>query len=127
MNPGFYVDESYYQAGRTVIDLVYTSGATGAIPSPLGAVNYGVTSVTRTGTGALTIVFDGQWFGLLNYSLPVHQASYSKSGACHGEIAGVTASTRTILVQLVDAAGDATDSTTGDIVHMTFEFQRYGN
>jgi hypothetical protein len=127
MNPGFYVDLSSYQAGRCFIDLIYTSGASGAVPSPLGNFAFGITSVTRTGTGLFTIVFDGQASALLNYTLNNHQATYSASGACFVQVTGVTLSTRTITIQTVTAAGAAVDPASGDILHMTFQFQLYGN
>lgn len=126
MNPGFYIDITSYQAGRTLMDCVYTSLASGVVPA-LGPVNYGLASLTYSGTGVLTAVFNEQAHGLLNWNLNVHQASYSKTGACFVKVTGVNLGTNTVTMLIVDAAGDAVASAAGDILHFTFEWQRYSN
>jgi hypothetical protein len=129
MNPGFYVNDSSYQNAETRIHLVMTMGTSGAVPAlGAGGVDYGVVSCTLSGTSTYTIVFGGQWFGLLNYIMNNHQATYNAStGACFVQLISSTASTQTIVVETVNAAGTATAPASGDIMHLTFIFQIAGN
>lgn len=126
MNPGFYINITSYQNARTFMDVVYTSLGSGVVPA-LGPVNYGLASLTYSATGILTAVFNERAHGLLNWNLNVHQASYSKTGACFVKVTGVSLSTNTVTMLVVDAAGDAVAPAAGDILHLTFEWQLASN
>ncbi len=127
MNPGFYTDDTYYQPGRTPVDLTWTSGASGALPAlSASGVSAGVTSNTHGGTGVYTIVFDGQPYNLLNFNQCISQASYSKTGACKATLTSFVAATKTAVVTIVDGDGDPVEPTTDDVIRLTFVFGRYG-
>ncbi len=127
MNPGFWQNITSYQNGRTFIDVVYLSGASGSVPSPLGAVNYGLASLAYSATGILTATFSEQAHGLLNYNLNVKQATYSKTGACFVKVTAIDLVAKTVTMLVVDAAGDAVAPTTNDELHLTFEWQLAAN
>ena len=127
MNPGFWQNITSYQNGRTFIDVVYTSGASGVVPSPLGAVNYGLASLAHGATGVLVATFNEQAHGLLNWNLNVKQASYSASGACFVKVTDYDLVAKTVTMLVTTAAGAAHDPGAGDELHLTFEFQLAGN
>lgn len=106
------------------MDLVFTSGASGAVPTTL-TTSAGITSVTKSGTGIYTIVLDQATYGMPEFTQSVLQASYTKAGACDIRLTGVSLSTKTITVLTVDGDGDAVDAASGDILRMGFAFQRY--
>ena len=127
MNPGFYVDITSYQPGRTPVDLTWTSAASGALPALSDSgVSAGVTSNTHGATGIYTIVFDGQPYNLINFNQSIQQASYSASGACKAVLTGFVASTKTATVEIVTEAGAAVEPAAGDVIRLTFVFGRYG-
>lgn len=129
MNPGFYVNQTSYQNAPTDIYLVMTMGASGAVPTlGTGGVDYGVTSVVLSSTSTYTVVFGGAPYGLLLFDpSPVMQATYSKTGACFCVPISFVASTGTLVFETVDAAGDATAASSGDIISIRFTFQLAGN
>lgn len=128
LNAGFYTDESAYQGYRTFVNLIMTMGSSGAVPvlSDSG-VYYGVASVALTSTSTYTVTFIGSPKTLLNMVGTIQQASYSKTGAVRFELTGFDSSAGTVTLLAVDAAGDATAPTTGDIARLTFEIQRSPN
>lgn len=128
MNPGFFTDITSYQGGRTWVDLTWTSAASGALPALSDSgVSAGVTSNTHGATGVYTIVFDGQPYNLINFGQAIQQASYSKTGACEVQLTGFDAPSKTATLLVVDAAGDAVEPASGDVIRLTFTFGRYGS
>jgi len=99
----------------------WTSGATGAVATLLSFNE--VASVTHTGTGAYTIQFTQAYNQSRNLTGCIVQASYSKTGACFIQrVADANAAAQgTLKILTVDAAGDATESTTGDVIELCYE------
>jgi hypothetical protein len=127
LNPGFYTDESSYQPGRTFINLIMTMGSSGAVPTDLddSGVFYGVASVALTSTSTYTVTLIGQPFDLLNVVGTVQQDSYANTGACNVELVDFDSAAKTITLLTTNAAGTATAPTSGDIMRLTFEIQRF--
>lgn len=128
MNPGLYPDFSSMQQGTVLIPVQWTSGATGAVPA-LSAFTYsaGVKSVTRNSAGDFTIVFKGgAAAGFIGMDENIVQASYSNTGACYAIIkvnSLKTKGTFSVEIMTVNAAGAATDPTTGDVIALLFTLQ----
>lgn len=118
---GFYMDRSSNVGYTKDLFIKWTSGSSGAVAT-LQPYNE-VVSVTRTGTGAFTIQFSQCYNGARNMYGDIAQASYSNTGACQVvHVADANEATNgTLKVLTVNAAGTATDPTTGDIVHITFQ------
>lgn len=114
------------KSGWNFLTLLWTSAATGAVPTSYPS---GYTRATdelkipvRTGTGAFTLTLANQWagkmFGIIPYLL---QATYSASGACVMQIVEDNSNTTTPEVKIIitNAAGAAVDPTTSDVVGVT--------
>ena len=86
-HPTFYDDMHSASSGRNWIDLIWVSGASGAVPATLTVSNY-ITSVVHGATGVYTVTFDSAWNALLGFEGFVKQATYSSSGACNIEVTG---------------------------------------
>jgi hypothetical protein len=118
---GYYPDRTANVGYVKDLFVKWTSGATGAVATLLPFAE--VASVTRTNTGAFTIQFTQAYNGTRNMYGDIAQATYSKTGAC--QVVHVSdaneATNGTLKILTVDAAGDATDPTTGDVVHITFQ------
>lgn len=126
-------EEGYYGQERrsfepTVNDmfLTWVSGSSGAVASYTR--KQGITSVVHGATGVYVVTFDAEWYKLLDWSGWVQQASYSKTGACDIRMTAnaiATAGTHTVTFLVVDGDGDAVESTTGDILTISFRVQAY--
>jgi len=117
--PGPYMDRSSTQKTTKDIYLKFTSGASGAVPSTL-TLRSGVTSVTRTGTGAYTVVLDQYFDHSVGFTQSIQQASYAKTGACDCRKITSVGSTATFTLLTVDGDGDAVDMASGDIIELCF-------
>jgi len=124
MRPGFWKDISSYTPGRAYVDLEWTSGASGALPSTLTQKS-GVRSVAHGSTGVYVVTLDETPYHLTNFIESIEQASYSKAGACKVRITAHDFAAKTITLLVVDGDGDAVEPTTDDIIRLTFAFQLY--
>lgn len=120
---------SFFQStksGWNFLTLLWTSAATGAVPTSYPS---GYTRATdelkipvRTGAGAYTLSLTSQWagkiFGIIPYLL---QATYSASGACVIQLVedNSNATTPEVKILITNAAGAAVDPTTSDVVGIT--------
>jgi hypothetical protein len=110
-----------------MLTMLWTSGATGALPSyPSGFTRATdeITAITRTGTGAMTIALGSPWAGpMFGNPIPyLLQATYSAAGACDImliEDHSNNVTTPEIKILFVNAAGAAVDPSNGDIVGFT--------
>ena len=120
-SPGFYPDRTSNVGFVKDLFVEFTSGSSGAVASSPGYNE--VVSITRTGTGAYTIQFSQAYNGARNFHGDPTQASYSASGACNVKhIADANeASNGTLKILVTNAAGAATDPTTGDVIRMCYQ------
>jgi hypothetical protein len=128
---GFY---SFYQHSHDGVNFAaigWVSGATGALPAsfPGGAgwtrVAQGIfKSITRTGTGAYTLVLIDPWYApMFGYEEAIVQASYANTGACFVQLIqdfSNNVATPQIKILITNAAGTAVDSTTNDTINLVF-------
>lgn len=123
-----------FQAAPNLMWLRWTSGATGAVTTIDPTKRYGfakvgasVAPVVRTGTGLFTLNLEGQWNDLLDVEADIQQASDSAAGACGIRRLAFSLSAKTVNIKTVNAAGAATDPTTGDIITVRLEMQANQN
>ena len=128
--PAYYSDVYSNTPGRNTIDIQYTCGTSGAVPTfPSGltkAVADIILVIVLLGTGVLTITFRDAWERLVNVNGQILQASYSASGACGIKITTnnvETAGTQTLILTFVTAAGAAVNPASGDVVYLTITLQ----
>ena len=121
---GYYMDRSAEIGAVKDLFVKFTSGASGAVPAALGILG-GITSVTRTGTGAYTVQFNQSYYQVVQFCGNVAQATYSSSGACDvRQISDANeAANGTVKFLTVTAAGAAVDMSSGDVLHMTLTVQ----
>src|SRR5262245_51183187 len=107
MLQGFWSDLSSYVPGKCFVDLQFTAGTSGAVPSTLTTFA-GIASVTKTvTTGKYTITLSEPVFRLTGIGGSVKQASYSKTGACDIRLLSEDVqNAKTIDVLVVDGDGD---------------------
>jgi hypothetical protein len=126
MKPGFWKQITSYTPGRTYVDLEWTSGSSGAVPTSLTEKS-GVKSVTHGSTGAYAVVLEETPYHLTNIIQSIEQASYSKTGACKVELVDTDLDEKLINLLVVDGDGDAVDPTDNDIIRVTFVFRLFQN
>ena len=81
------------------------------------SASQGVTSVTYSATGVLTIVLQNNCYQYLMVRGEVQQASYNAStGACRIRPVSQDPTTATVVVTLENAAGTAVAGATGDVI-----------
>lgn len=110
---------------RTVhVDLVFTAGTSGAVPSTF-TYSAGIASVALTSTTYVVTLQDG-YVAYLNGYGNVIQASYSASGATRAAISAqsVTGTTPTVTITCYTAAGAAVAMATGDQLSFTIRLKR---
>lgn len=118
-------DESTAQYGRIEIDLMFTAGASGAVPSTL-TVSTGITSVVKS-TNDYIVTFDQSYIQFLGGGGNVIQAIVSASGAFEVKHTAFSLSTNglaTVTISPYTAAGAATPLLVNDILQYTFIFTR---
>jgi hypothetical protein len=125
MNPGLYPDYSSMAQGRTLVQVKWTSGATGAVPA-LSTFKFhsGVKSVTRTSTGLFRITFNAPCAAYIGMTVnEVHQVTYANTGACSIYMKSNQSSvvgSGYVDINITNAAGTLVDPTTGDVVALEF-------
>jgi hypothetical protein len=121
-------------SGFTPIIVSWTSRASGALPAAAyPGAGWGYTSPIITGvalasTADYTISFKEPFAGLLMGAIvTIVQASDAKTGACTGRVIEdhSTNATPEVKIRIVDAAGDATAPTTGDVVTIQLTCQGF--
>lgn len=109
--------------GVIEIDLVFTAGASGAVPSTLTA-STGITSVTKS-TNDYLVVFDQTYLLALGGSGNVLQASVDATKAFTVKMTAVNAGASggaTATVSPYNASGTAQPLVSGDILSFQFRF-----
>lgn len=125
-----YNDVGSSQSGRSFLTLRWTSGASGAVASVDQTKKYGFDETTPTAhgaTGVYTVKTAEAFADFIKADVPIKQASYSKTGACFGRVTAYNLASKTITLLIVDAAGDATDPTTSDVITVDLQMQTYLN
>ncbi len=114
---------------RTVnVDLTFTAGTAGAVPTTLTRSN-GIKSVVLTSTEYL-VTFQDIYQELLNVEITIQQASFSAAASCYGVIssanvgAGSTNPNTVGITFLKGSDGTAVVATINDIVRVRFNMKR---
>lgn len=117
-------DGADFQAGTVNIDLIFTAGAAGAVPSSLTVAD-GIASVTKSSNDYI-VAFDDAYYRLLNGYGFVIMATPAATGAWEAKITAksVEDSTPTATLSFYDDDGDAVALAEGDILHFTFRMAR---
>lgn len=113
------------QYGTVEIDLVFTAGAAGAVPSTLDS-STGITSVTKS-TNDYLVVFDQTYVKFLGGSGNIIQASVDATKAYevkHTAANAGAAGGATVTLSPSNAAGTAQPLVSGDILSYQFRFTR---
>jgi len=106
--------------GTEQLDLVFTAGTAGAVPSAL-TYSTGITSVTLS-TNDYLVVFDRGYVGFLNGFGNVIQASPSTSTANSVKVTAVDAGAGTATITPQKPDGTPLHLATGDKLSFTFRF-----
>ena len=125
-----YSDVGSSQGGRSFLTLRWTSGASGAVGAIDANKKFGFDPTTPTAhgsTGVYTVKTDEAFADFITATVQIKQASYSKTGACFGKVTAYSLASKTVTLLIVDAAGDATDPTTSDVITVDLALQTYLN
>jgi hypothetical protein len=128
-------DEGAFQPGRVKLDIQFTAGTSGAVPTTFSAFTIAdgldgslTTPMTLTGTGVYTCLLADAYVRLLSAKFSVIQATYN---AAHGQEGYVItnsvtdATTPAVAFQCTRPdTGAAVAVTSGDVVCITLELQR---
>lgn len=108
------VKKSYFQC---------TAGTSGAVPSTFDRAR-DIASVVK-GTNTYVFTLSRGCTALLGWQINVIQASYSKTGACKGEVFAedVASANKSITVKFFDGDGDPVDLAAGDVLRCTFDLK----
>lgn len=123
-NPFLFTSWGEHNDGITNIDLVFTSGASGAVPSKLTRSN-GIKTITRSGTGAYDGVLRSSYVQSINAIGSIVQASYAAAGACEIRITADTIATdgKFSFVTVKGTDGSVVDMSSGDVIRLTLRIQ----
>ena len=116
-------DEKTAQYGRVEIDLMFTAGASGAVPAVL-TVSTGITSVVKS-TNDYIVTFDQTYLQFVSGGGNVVQAIVNAAAAFEVKHTAFNAQANggaTVTVSPQTAAGAATPLLVGDILQYTFAF-----
>lgn len=114
--------------GSANVDLVFTAGTSGAVPTSLTR-SRAIASVVLTSTQYL-VTFQDVWQELLNVQISLQQASFSAAAGCYGVVsaanvgAGSTSPNTIGITFLKGSDGTAVVAATGDIIRVRFNFKR---
>ena len=126
-------DGSGFQPGIVELDVIFTAGTAGAVPTSFGAFTMadgldGTTPASLAATGKYTFNLADAYVALLpGSSFTVIQASYDATHARSGDVItnSVTDGTTPLVTfQAVNSAGAATAVTATDIVMVHLRLQR---
>jgi hypothetical protein len=123
-----YQDSADFHPGVVIINLQFTAGTSGAVPSRTAAGSRfaGITSVVLSGTGLYTVTFQDTWYSVIAVQSGVYQATFDKT---HG---GMFTSTPTLTTtssvalqcRSTDGNGTAVALTSGDVMWARFVMTR---
>jgi hypothetical protein len=125
-----YTDIGSSQGGRSFLTLRWTSAVSGGVGAVDANKKFGFDATTPTAhgaTGVYTVKTEEQFADFIKADVQIKQASYSKTGACFGKVTAYNLASKTITLLVVDAAGDATDPTTSDVITVDLQMQTYLN
>lgn len=118
------LSEHQYAIERDTVK-IYGRG-TGASTSSLTSVKgKGISTITRTGTGAHTITLTDQWQGLLGFSASIIDATSTDDWEVT-VVSETVASTKTVLIAIFKS-GTAADLTTDEKILFEITVSRSGN
>lgn len=134
---GYFSDDTSNESGQVELYLQWVSLVTGGIPTTLlRSSGFGLTvpvtaAITRTGAGLFTVQFSQAWaLKYLDFSATFQQATYAAGGVSESNILtdNLMATTGVMTINITNAAGAATDPTTGDVItlHWTMQSQTSG-
>lgn len=106
--------------GVVTLDLVFTAGTSGAVPSTL-TISDGIAKVTKSGT-TYVITLQDCYGKFLNVTGTAIQASYAAGGAAHAIPLAAATNSGTPSVTIAFLAGDGSGQValaTGDEAHVT--------
>src|SRR5262245_7227410 len=118
-------DHASFQPGTVRVDLEFTAGASGAVPTTL-TTSYGITSVTKS-TNDYIVKFDDTYFKFLGGFGNIVQATPAAGAAFdpkHTAFNAAAAGGATVTVTPHTAAGATNPLVVGDILQYTFFFSR---
>lgn len=139
IKPGYYSNDQAYASGRNTVNLKWVSQAAGVLPAVgfpgtkaggwLQAGGGAVFSVVFAATGIYTITTNDSWVDLLSFDYFIKQAAaFSAAGACGAFITADNSAvdaTRTIVVQVTNAAGAAVNPAVNDVIALEFTLQLF--
>lgn len=116
-----YQDDASFHPGEVAINLEFTAGTSGAVPSTLTR-RAGITSVVLTATGIYTVVFQDTWYAALAYSANILQATYDVTHATNIVVKPAEFTTSGIVLRCYTGNGVATAAalTSGDVIKARF-------
>lgn len=127
-------DAAAFQPGIIELDVIFTAGTSGAVPTTFGDFTMadgldGTTPMELAATGLYTCYLADAYVALLPGStFQVIQATYDASHACRGEIDTddvADGTTPLVTFQAVqNGTGAAAAVTEGDVVHIHLRLQR---
>ena len=123
-----YQDSADFHPGIVFINLQFTAGTSGAVPSrtATGSRFAGVSSVVLTATGVYTVTFQDTWYSVISVNSGVYQVTYDKTHG--GQFTSTPAQTLTSGVVLqcrsTDGNGTAVALTSGDVMWAVFKLAR---
>lgn len=103
-----------YEAQLVDIFMNVSFGASGA-PTLTTKENYGITSITKTGTGAYTIALKSKFNRLMKFDAAFLNATAPAAPGFYVVADNSASATPTILVQFVNASGTATNPGSGEV------------
>lgn len=118
-------DGANAQVGKITVDLEFTAGASGAVPTTLTRQT-GITSVTKS-TNDYIVKFDDTFVAFTGGSGNVVQASVDATKAFevkHTAFNAQAAGGASVTISPYNAAGTAQPLVVGDILQYHFEFNR---
>lgn len=114
-----------FQRNTVNVDLVFTAGTSGAVPTSF-TYSEGVSKVVLSGT-TYVITLQDNYVAFLNVSGSVIQASFATSGACSviATASAVTSATApTVTIAPCNGAGTQVALASGDELHVTLRLKR---
>lgn len=120
-----YNDGQHFTPGKVMVDLKFTAGASGAVPTTRAGFSLinGISGVVKSGNNYVVTLQD-RYVKLVNWFGDITQASYSASGAFEFKVTAVDLTAKTITLSPCTAAGAAIALASGDILHCTFVLTR---
>lgn len=117
-----YMDEQSFTPGRVTVDLEFTAGTSGAVPSTLTRAK-GIASVTKS-TNDYIVTFQDAYVAYVNGYGGIIQASVDATKAFRLAVTAVSLANKTVTLSPTAADGTAQPLVSGDILRWTFVYTR---